>query len=449
MAHPRGEARWVGREPFDLDDGVLVVVPSLSVPRDELRHLVGVEHYGERMLCVTLLLRRPRLRVVYVTGTPVPDEVVDYHLGLRAGGAGRARFTLVTVGGDPFRPLTDRLLDDAAALARIRAAGADAVEARLLPFTVTAAEERLAAALGAGILGPAAAHASLGGKSAGRRLARQAGVRVVDGVEDLRDEAGAWAAYDALGAPEAVLKLDDSFSGLGNALLGPGRRVRLPEDVSWADFHRRLAARGGVLERLLPAPLTSPSVQVLIRPGCPPEVVSTHDQILSGQVYLGCQFPASAAYRSRIAADARRVAASLARRGVIGHFAIDFLVHGDDVYFGEINLRYGGTTHPYLMAREITGATYDQADGVLRSPAGERCYVASDNIIEPRLVGQSPASVLNTLKPLLYDDGSATGVTLHQLGSVPAYGKFGLCAIAETIPEARHLFAAAVSAVAG
>src|SRR5690606_37411550 len=125
------------------------------------------------------------------------------------------------------------------------------------------------------------------------------------------------------------------------------------------------------------------------------------DQILGGehnQVYLGCRFPASQRYRAEITTCAQRVAARLAERGVIGMFGVDFLVYrptptSEDlqVALAEINLRLGGTTHPYVMAQQLTRSTYDAASGVLRDDAGRPVsYVASDNIKLPNLVGVSP-----------------------------------------------------------
>src|SRR5437763_2975620 len=105
--------------------------------------------------------------------------------------------------------------------------------------------------------------------------------------------------------------------------------------------------------------IVSPSVHLLISPSGAVEVVSNHDQILGGyhdQVYLGCRFPARAEYRLDIQERARRVGAVLAADGVIGAFGIDFVLvpdgrGGHDINLSEINLRMGGTTHPFLMAR--------------------------------------------------------------------------------------------------
>src|SRR4029453_18186634 len=108
--------------------------------------------------------------------------------------------------------------------------------------------------------------------------------------------------------------------------------------------------------------LRSPSVQLRVTPLGEVELLSTHDQLLggpSGQSYLGAKFPADFAYARSISAEARTVGARLAKEGVLGRFAIDFVAvrrdaGGWDVYAIEINLRKGGTTHPFLTLQFLT-----------------------------------------------------------------------------------------------
>ena len=145
-------------------------------------------------------------------------------------------------------------------------------------------------------------------------------------------------------------------------------------------------------------------------------------------------------------------------RGVTGAFAIDFLVaespdDGDPdegaqitarrITLSEINLRMGGTTHPFWMARLATGGTYDQASGELRVPAGgSRCYVATDNLKSEELVGCRPAEVIARVDAagLAFDPDTATGTTLHLLGALSTAGKMGVTCIGRTPEEADDLY---------
>src|ERR671937_2621398 len=68
-------------DPLDLESGTVVVLPSLSFPTAELRKIVGIGYYEERLLFLLLLLRRPGVKVVYLTSMPVEEAVVDYYLG--------------------------------------------------------------------------------------------------------------------------------------------------------------------------------------------------------------------------------------------------------------------------------------------------------------------------------------------------------------------------------
>ena len=140
----------------------------------------------------------------------------------------------------------------------------------------------------------------------------------------------------------------------------------------------------------------SPSVQLRVTPWGEVDLLSTHDQVLggpSGQRYLGCRFPADSAYATTIAEDAEKVGERLAREGVLGRFAVDFVaVRGESgdwrSYAIEINLRKGGTTHPYLTLQFLTDGTYDAGARVFRAPdGGEKFLVATDHLESPSLRG--------------------------------------------------------------
>jgi hypothetical protein len=195
-------------------------------------------------------------------------------------------------------------------------------------------------------------------------------------------------------------------------------------------------------------PLYSPSVQMCIAPGGGWRVISTHDQILGGrggQVYLGCRFPAQTAYRLPIQHAAERVTQILAAEGVVGGFGIDFfVVPGADpgIWLCEINLRLGGTTHPFWMARLVTDGWYDTSTGQLVAGGRAKYYTASDNVESPKLVGLEPAEVIRrlTASGLAYDHTTRTGATLHLLGALREHGKMGVVCIADSTDEADTMY---------
>jgi hypothetical protein len=63
----------------------VLIVPSLSFDQEMLAKISGAHHYEERMLCLLLLIRMPRTRVIYVTSTPIPEAIIDYYLHLLPG----------------------------------------------------------------------------------------------------------------------------------------------------------------------------------------------------------------------------------------------------------------------------------------------------------------------------------------------------------------------------
>jgi hypothetical protein len=387
-----------GVNSFGRGDGTIVVVPSLTLPLADLGKVTGVVFYEERLLCFLLLLADPDVRVVYTSSAAIDPAIVDYYLRFLPDPAeARRRLQLVEVGDEELGWLSAKLLSDRVAFGRLRDAIGDPARAWLLPFIATAVEHELAEALGVPLDGPPADLRVLGWKSGARKAAGKAGVGTLPGSEDLFTVEDVTAAITALVArrPEleaVVIKLNDCFSGLGNVILEvdgladplpTSKSVFCSEEENWPSYIVKMAAQGAIVEELLRHPaLRSPSVQLRISETGSVEILSTHDQILGGpenQVYIGCRFPAHPDYRLAIQTAALRIGEVLAGEGVVGSFGIDFLVVGGHVYLSEINLRLGGTTHPFWMARLATGSAYDLATGELRRPDGSpRCYVAND-----------------------------------------------------------------------
>ena len=169
--------------------------------------------------------------------------------------------------------------------------------------------------------------------------------------------------------------------------------------MTWDAYLGKAQQMGAVVEAFIEGDeKRSPSVQFTIDPsgyvdtGLHPRPGAGRP----GQVYLGCRFPADEAYRlaiqergseSRRATWPARRAGALRRRFRLGaprrrlaHYGI------------EINLRKGGTTHPFLMLQFLTGGAYDPATGLFRTPAGQpRFYYASDNLEAPHYKGMTPS----------------------------------------------------------
>lgn len=437
---------------FEPSEGTLVVVPSLSLPQDELRRITGVRCYEERLLFLLLTLREPGVKVVYLSSMPVDPDIVDYYFGFLPDPDGAAkRLHLISLDDPCSQPLTRTLLDRPDAIAEIRdAIGGD--DAWMVPFVLSELEEELASLLNVPLYGPATSLAYYGSKSGAREIGQEAGVPMARGFRDVRLLTELEDAIEALPGEQVIVKLNDGYSGLGNALVRKSDRVWTSfsaEGETRESFSAKIMDRGAVVEEFIEhRPLYYPSALARITPGGHADVVATHDQVLGGannDVYQGCTFPAAPEYRAEVQGSATRIANLLADRGVVGLFGMDFFALKADAGYAallcEINLRIGGTTHPFGAALLTTGATYDPELGLLVADGQPKYYTATDNCAAYCLKGRSPGEVVRMVESLGlgFDAARRTGNVLHLLGAIPEYGKLGFTSIGNSREEADEL----------
>ena len=454
-----------------------VVIPSLTLDQAELSKLEAASFYEERLLFLLIRLRNPQAHMVYVTSQPIHPLILEYYFQLLVGipaSHARARLTLLCAYDASQRSLTQKILERPRLIQRIRYGIPDASRAFMTVFNSTSLERRLAVLLGIPLNGVDPSLTSLGTKSGSRKVFREAGVALPEGFDDLRSEDDIVAALDALrerrpGIRRAVLKLDDSFSGEGNAIFQYPR-------VSWrgairdalADltfcvptqrdgYQRKFAEMGGIVEEFLEYPESaSPSVQLRIDPHGEVVLLSSHDQILGGsscQVFQGCRFPAAEAYRRQIQQSARRIGEVLARKGVVSRFGVDFFVGRQSgqtewkILALEINLRIGGTTHPFLALQFLTAGHLDPETGSFLSPGGlAKFYRSTDNLKSDSYRGLCPEDLIDitTVNRLHYSHGTETGVLFHMIGALSQFGKLGLTAIGNSAEQADAIYANAL-----
>ncbi|MFI7618688.1 peptide ligase PGM1-related protein [Nonomuraea terrae] len=438
---------------FEPSEGTLVVVPSLSLPQDELRRIKGARSYEERLLFLLLTLRNPGVKVVYLSSAPIDPDIVDYYLSfLPDPDDADKRLTLVSVDEPWSQPLTRTLLAHPDIVEQVRAAITG--EAWLVPFVLSELEEELAASLGVPLYGPATSLAYYGSKSGAREVGHEAGVPMPRGFGDVRTALEIDEAIEALPGERVIVKLNDGYSGLGNAIVTKGDRSLTSfaaTGETWDSFAAKIADRGAVVEEFIEhRPLYYPSALAQITPGGQAQVLATHDQVLggaNGHVYQGCTFPAASAYRAEVGASARRIAQILADRGVVGLFGMDFFALKADAGYAallcEINLRIGGTTHPFGAAVLTTGAMYDPATGYLMCGDQPKFYTATDNCASACLLGRTPGEVIRTAERLGlgFDAERRTGNVFHLLGAIPEHGKLGFTSIGDSREEAGELHA--------
>lgn len=462
-------AAWDARRAGGGDETrhVLVVMPSFSVQGQLLEHygarLGSMEH---RYLLLALAARDPRCEVVYVSSLAPGPGVLDYYASLLAPSE-RAGFLqrlhVVTVDDPSWRPTAAKLLDDPAAVARVRAV-VDGRPALLQVWNVTTTEEEAALALGVPIDGTPARLRPLGFKSAGRRLFHAVGVGTPVGCEDVRDLDDVARAVEEVrrrrpGTERVVVKLDDSAAGDGNVTVrvrdplgGDLTGNRLLQALAQAvppSYLAELAAGGVVEELVLGDDVTSPSGQADIAPDGTVTVVSTHEQVLAGpdgQVYAGCVLPAQPAYAVAVARATAAVAERLSALGARGRVGVDFVARRDgdrwEVLAIEVNLRNGGTTHPLAGLAALVRGRYDPARGCWVTPDGsQRCYSSTDNIVDPHWLGVDPLQVVAAVQAagIGFDPATGTGLVLQMLSGLAIDGRVGLTAIGRTTAAAQQL----------
>ena len=464
---------WQSIRELNQSEQTIVVIPSQSLEFD----CKGAEMqaYEERFLFLLLLLRQPRARMVYVTSQTILSTTIDYYLGLLPGViASHARRRLVTVAPEDrsMRPLSLKLLERPQLLERIRSLIQDPDRAHMVAYNVTLLERDLALRLGIPLYGADPRFFPLGTKTGCRRLFAEVGVGHPLGRGDLWSIEAVAEALAGLrkakpGIGKAMVKLNETASGEGNAVVdleglpAPGAageagalaarvqemRFEAPH-VTLQGYAAKLEQRGGIVEeRIVGEEIRNPSVQLRVTPLGDVELLSTHDQLLggpTGQRYLGCRFPADPGYAALIGREARKVGARLARAGVLGRFAVDFVVvrAADGVwtpYAIEVNLRKGGTTHPFRTLQFLTDGSYDEERAVFVAPSGrEKCFVATDHLESALYRALTPDDLFDIVirHGLHFDQTRQVGIVFHMLATLAENGRIGATAVGDSPEDA-------------
>ena len=472
---------WKSIERFNQDPQTIVVVPSMSI--DAISSGAVMQAYEERFLFLLLLLRQPRARLIYVTSQTILPSIIDYYLSLLPGvipSHARQRLFLISPLDLSVRPLSDKLLERPRLMARIRSLIMDPDRAHLVPFNTTNREQELALRLGIPMYGADPKFFPLGTKSGCREIFMEEKVPHPLGVENLGSKEELIEAIEQIRArkpsmKQLLVKLNEGVSGEGNAVIdltglpapGDSKEKAMLEErlramqfelarVTYDSYMKKLQERKGVVEeRIMGEEIRSPSVQLRVTPLGVVELLSTHDQLLggpSGQSYLGCVFPADPGYAALITREAAKVGKRLAKEGVIGRFALDFVVvrsNGKwEPYAIEINLRKGGTTHPFLTLQFLTDGCYNPETGIFTAPNGQqKFFVASDHVESPSYRTLTPDDLFDIVvrHDLHFDQTRQTGVVFHMMSALGELGRTGLTAVGNSHEDAKATYERAVA----
>jgi PGM1 C-terminal domain len=478
---------WQGEDISASDeyDYDILVIPSFSIDQRVGQRVPGFLHYEERLLFSLIRLRHPKTRLIYVTAQPLSRMIIDYYLQLLPGipfSHARNRLLLLNTQDGSFQPLTRKILDRPRLVQRIRHA-LRPDRSYMVCFNATELERELSLQLDIPLFACSPDFLYWGSKSGSREIFAQGGIPHPDGslqvntVTTLLYEAAAlWERQPAL--QRMVIKLNEGFSGEGNAVLDlrplsasidprtlsiSDRMALVEKGVSsmsfqaknetWENFSSRIGELGAIVEAFIEGEeKRSPSVQGYITPTGEAKILSTHDQILGGpdgQIYLGCRFPADADYRLQLQELGLQVGEILAKKGAIERYGVDFVAvrHADTGSWSleaiEINLRKGGTTHPFMTLKLLTNGRYDDGTGLFFSELEQaKYYIASDNLHKPQYHGLLPDDLMNIIAKhrLHFDSSTKTGTVFHLMGALSEFGKLGLTCIGNSGEEAEGIY---------
>jgi hypothetical protein len=476
--------RWQNIDTFDRNDCDILVIPSFSIDAQLGAKVPGFLHYEERLLFSLIRLRNPKTRIIYVTALPLCPIIIDYYLQLLSGipfSHARERLLLVSIYDASFRPLTEKILERPRLVHKIRRA-LRSDRSYIVCYNATNLERELSVKLNIPLLAPSPDLNYWGSKSGSREIFAECQIPHPDGSytvtnndELLAELADLWERQPQL--KRIVIKLNEGFSGEGNAVLNlkpiqqfaPAKSERTKtlkaleqelENLSfqapgetWASFSRRIPELGAIVEAFIEGKIKrSPSVQGYIQPSGEVSILSTHDQILGGadnQIYLGCYFPAESAYRLKLQEYGLKVGEALAAKGAIERYGVDFMAvqHPESKEWEleaiEINLRKGGTTHPFMTLKLLTNGNYDNATGLFLSQDKQpKYYISSDNLQKEHYRGLLPNDLMDIIaqERLHFDSSTRTGSVFHLMGALSEFGKLGLTSIGDSLEEAQAIY---------
>jgi len=464
-----------------------IVLSGLNFNQMELEKTPYLSRYEEKFLFFLFSLRFSRTRIIYVTSRALPEYLINYYLDIISDDVKekkdmRRRFIVINLHNLERKPVAHKLLKSPRAIRKIESYIFDYKTTYIRCYNSTDYEKKVSLKLGVPLYGVDSKLFYYGTKSGSVHSFKKTKVPCIDGFIHLETreeliEALAKLIHRHPHQSKIIIKIEDFPAGEGNVIFSIDKLRRLNKEelagftkikkavgkflskcceqseklphkkfsyyfLTIEKYFQQFEKDGGIVELYLDAEEKySPSCQVRILPNRNIKILSTHDQVLAGKFkteFAGCYFPARKEYRREITNYAYRVAKYLAKKGVIGRFAVDFLAVRNKskekfkLFAIEINLRKGGTTHPYELTRSATGALYSRKTGLLSVGKNNIYYYASDNIRNKKWVGKSPKRLVEILKNkgLSFNRITKKGVIVHLFSILKEDGRFGATFIA-------------------
>eukprot|EP01080_Neovahlkampfia_damariscottae_P012365 gene12365-6033_t len=458
----------------------LIILPSLTFDPVELAKMIGGTVYEQRGLYNLLMLKYPEIKVIMLTSTPIENSIVNYYQKLISFKVSKEDFhsRLFCYSPNDSKPisLVEKVLERPKLMKKIAGLLEDPERAAVVSNVSTPFEARLSQKLHTCLLGFEPQHAHYGTKIGSKQIFTKAQLLYPDATPLCHDENLFFE--ELLGLIKRnpkidmlVVKLNDSFSGKGNAVLNlfnfrkyqleenlfdnhlektdemlieqlkkEINYMRCVEDANWEMFRGRIQDMG-ILAEVFIEYTDCPSGQGYVE-NDEINVVSTHDQVLNGHVYIGCVFPCEEKYRKKVHEYTYKVGKVFHSLGIYGNYGVDFLASGDDLYSLEINLRITGTTHPNMALRLLIEGEYKDGVYISKKSGKEKVYIASDNVKNDHFKNFQCDEIIEMVSKSKYhfDNESETGTVLHMINAVPEHCKIGVTCIHNSVKEAKKLY---------
>jgi hypothetical protein len=206
-----------------------VVVPGLNHPKSvDLSGVSGLESYEERMLFFLFLLKYKNTKIVYVVSKGFSQDLIDYYVWQISDAQSDyqekiSRLTIIEIDDDRKISLTQKILENAKNITRIKKAIGDPKTSFLRCYNPTKQERKLALKLGIPLFGSDQKFDFVGTKSGARKVFRLSKANVVPGISDISTFTKLCDSISQLAKkyPETkrmMIKRNYSSSGKGNCI---------------------------------------------------------------------------------------------------------------------------------------------------------------------------------------------------------------------------------------
>tara|TARA_B100000925_G_scaffold289712_1_gene273221 strand:+ start:1858 stop:3381 length:1524 start_codon:yes stop_codon:yes gene_type:complete len=219
------------------------------------------------------------------------------------------------------------------------------------------------------------------------------------------------------------------------------------KSLSLESFEQRIIEEGVVVEEFVKGRIIdSPSAQVMVTPERV-ELISTHKQILDshGQKFIGGEYPCAHSYRSEVSEVAIQIGKKLKNLNVFGVTSIDYLISESNgemkCFVIELNLRKGGTTHPFMLSNfALQNEGSFREGGLIDKNNVSYSYRSNDNFYPCKEFVSDTSDIINRAKraSILFSRKKSKGVIFHLLNGFSDSGKVGYTVIAPSKVEVEN-----------